>query len=484
MTALELIREGFGVWADGSSGNDVGATPIIFALLFLFGFLATAILKTFKIPQAIVADTSASLSTEGREVIDDANTARLFELESELASSKDALKRFTETLSTTFASMPGGLAIFDADKSLYLFNPALSSLLDLDPVWLARRPSISAFVSMLREKRNLPEKQNFLAWRRLLTGLQDTDPQNTYDDEWTLPDGRIFRVSGQPHPRGAVAFLFEDISASIASDRQRYSEANMNKSILDELPDAVAIIQSSGLASFTNTKFIELFGKEFCETLRERGMNDLSKDIVLGSDVAAFWSKLRTSVSMTENPARWKQRLTDQEGEDMLANVSALPDGSTLLILRKKASVAGDMSPSTEDISIPINPLNLDNLDQMLRQRSISLDKSGFDPACTELEDTAKLRRILWYLVISASDNCRSGGHITLSSEVEGQITRLSCYVGKEDRLDDVHGNLAANLLKQLVEGTDAKNIWTYESEVGSFTISFKLKLSLKLSAL
>lgn len=484
MTALELIREGFGAWADGSSGNYVGVTPIIFALLFLLGFLTTAIFKKFCVPQAIVADTSTTVSAERREVIDDANTARLFELESELEASKDALKRFTETLSTTFANMPNGLAIFDADQSLYLFNPALSGLLDLDPVWLARRPSISDFISMLREKRHLPEKRNFLAWRRLLTGLQDANPQNTYEDEWTLPDGRIFRVSGQPHPRGAVAFLFEDISVSIASDRQRNIEANLNKSILDELPDAIAIIQSSGLASFTNTKFIELFGKEFCEMLRERGITDLSKDMLLGPDVAAFWSKLRTSVFMIENPSSWKQRLTDQGGEAKSANISALPDGSTLVIFRKITSVVGEMSPSTEELSKASDPLNLDNLDQMLRQRSISLDKSGFDPACTELEDTAKLRRILWYLVISASDNCRSGGHITLSSEVEGQITRLSCYVGKEDRLDDVHGNLAANLLKQLVERTDAKNIWTYESEVGSFTISFKLKLSLKLSTL
>lgn len=376
MTALELIREGFGTWADGSSRNDAGVTLIIFALLFLLGFLATAILRVFKIPQAIVADTSATVSVEGREVIDDANTARLFELESELEASKEALKRFTEALSTTFANMPNGLAIFDADKSLYLFNPALSGLLDLDPVWLARRPSISAFVGMLREKRHLPEKRNFLAWRRLLTGLQDTDPQNTYEDEWTLPDGRIFRVSGQPHPRGAVAFLFEDISASIASDRQRYVEANLNKSILDELPDAIVIIQSSGLASFTNTKFTELFGKEFCEMLRERGITDISKDMPLGPDAAAFWSKLRDSVSVTENPASWNRQRTDQVSEDISANVSALPDGSALVVLRRKASDCGEMTPSTEGLSLLTDP-------------------PGFDTSCSESEDVAKLRRIL-----------------------------------------------------------------------------------------
>ncbi len=169
MTALDMIRGGFGIWADGALGVNMYTTPIVFTLLFLFGFLATAVLKTFKFQRTIEADILETLSTEGREIIDDANTARLFELESEVATSKDTLKRFTETLSTTFAHLSGGLAIFDADKSLFLFNPALSDLLDLDPAWLAKRPSISDFISMLGEKRNLPEKKNFLEWRRLLT---------------------------------------------------------------------------------------------------------------------------------------------------------------------------------------------------------------------------------------------------------------------------------------------------------------------------
>lgn len=229
MTAFELIREGYGVWAEGALTHDYRAAPVVFALLFLLGFLATSILRTLRIPRAIVADTSFSLSDVDRGIIDNANTARLFELESELAASKDSLNRFTETLSTTFANMSDGLAIFDADKSLYLFNPALSELLDLDPVWLARRPSISDFISRLREKRHLPEKRNFLAWRRLLTELCDTAQKDVYNEEWFLPDGRVFRVSGQAHPRGAVAFLFEDISESVARDRQRRREARCTK---------------------------------------------------------------------------------------------------------------------------------------------------------------------------------------------------------------------------------------------------------------
>lgn len=202
MTAFDMIREGFGVWADGALGANMYTTPIVFTLLFLFGFLATAILKTFRLPRTAVVDMSGPLSVEGREIIDDANTARLFELESDLTASRDTLKRFTETLSTTFAHLSGGLAIFDADKTLYLFNPALSDLLDLDPVWLAKRPSIADFISMLREKRHLPEKKNFLEWRRLLTDLKDTGQQKSYDDEWCCRTGGSF-ASPDSHTQGA-----------------------------------------------------------------------------------------------------------------------------------------------------------------------------------------------------------------------------------------------------------------------------------------
>lgn len=483
MTALDLIREGFGVWADGSSANYFRATPIMFALLFLFGFLATGIIRTFKIPRAIVADTSDLLSDEGREIIDDANTARLFELESELSASKDALSRFTETLSTTFANMSDGLAIFDEDKSLFLFNPALSDQLDLDPVWLARRPSISDFIGMLRENRHLPEKRNFLAWRRLLTGLQDTGRQEIYNEEWALPDGRTFRVTGQPHPRGAVAFLFEDISESVVKDRQHHLERIMYKGILNELSDAVVIVQTSGLAKFANTKFFELFGEGICGILKNQGFAGLANSTEIGSEDSAFWSKVKTQISATGNPAPWNQRLTDQKGIGLLANVSALPDGSILVKIAMSAKVASKTVHTPKAPSKTPDPLDLYNLENMLRQRRISLDQSGFDTNCAEADGTAKLRRIIWYLVINASDNCRAGVQIALSSAVEGQFTRISCSVSTEERLDDTQESIAASLLKQLVEQPDTKNIWNYNIEVDPFSVSFKSQLPLKLSA-
>jgi PAS domain-containing protein len=158
MTAIDMIREGFYVWADGSLGENVFSTPIIFAPLFLFGFLTTAMLRSIKVRQGVSDKVPAMIS---REIPSRSDATKLLALESELAASDAALRRLTDTLSTTFAHLSGGMAVFDADSSLHVFNSAICELFDLDPVWLASRPTISEFISKLREKRLLPERKNF-----------------------------------------------------------------------------------------------------------------------------------------------------------------------------------------------------------------------------------------------------------------------------------------------------------------------------------
>ena len=66
MTALDMIREGFDVWIEVSSGGGFEFTPVLFAILFLFDFLATGFLKAIKIPQSIVDTVPNALSVEGR----------------------------------------------------------------------------------------------------------------------------------------------------------------------------------------------------------------------------------------------------------------------------------------------------------------------------------------------------------------------------------------------------------------------------------
>ena len=59
----------------------------------------------------------------------------------DLVAAEASLRRFVETLTETFAHLPIGLAVFDKNRRLGLFNPALTDLVKIDAVWLAGRPS-------------------------------------------------------------------------------------------------------------------------------------------------------------------------------------------------------------------------------------------------------------------------------------------------------------------------------------------------------
>ncbi|WP_297971535.1 PAS-domain containing protein, partial [uncultured Amaricoccus sp.] len=153
----------------------------------------------------------------------------------DLVAAEASLRRFVETLTETFAHLPIGLAVFDKNRRLGLFNPALTDLVKIDAVWLAGRPSLRDFLERLRETRQMPEQKDFASWRRKLSELEEGARDGTYEENWQLPSGKIFRVTGRPHPQGALAFLFEDISSAIILERKYRSELELSQATLDRM---------------------------------------------------------------------------------------------------------------------------------------------------------------------------------------------------------------------------------------------------------
>lgn len=188
-----------------------------------------------------------------------------FALEADnLVAARSSLRRFIETLTETFAHLPIGLAVFDKNRRLGLFNPALTDLVKIDAVWLAGRPSLRDFLERLRETRQMPEQKDFTAWRRKLTEIEEGAREGAYEENWVLSSGKILRVSGRPHPQGAVAFLFEDISTAIHLERRYRSELELSQATLDRMSEAVAVFDTSGMLVFVNSAFEHLWGSTRC----------------------------------------------------------------------------------------------------------------------------------------------------------------------------------------------------------------------------
>ena len=95
-----------------------------------------------------------------------------------------ALRDFLQTLTKTFAQLPIGLAIFDRQRQLQLFNPALLDLTGLPADFLSLRPSFLAVLDALRDRNMLPEPKDYRGWRRQIVDMENAAASGLYEETW------------------------------------------------------------------------------------------------------------------------------------------------------------------------------------------------------------------------------------------------------------------------------------------------------------
>jgi len=204
-----------------------------------------------------------------------------------------ALRDFVQTLTKTFADLPIGLAIFDRQRQLQLFNPALIDLTQLGPNFLSGRPTLYAFLNRLREARMMPEPKDYRSWRLQMTQLEQAAAAGFHCETWTLPSGQTYRVTGRPHPDGAIAFLFEDISSEMSLTRRFRAELEMGQEVLDLMSEAVAVFQPSGELAISNAAFSALWGFESDDGLQGVTLLEAVRRWQTGTRPANIWADLR-----------------------------------------------------------------------------------------------------------------------------------------------------------------------------------------------
>lgn len=244
---------------------------------------------------------------------------------------EDNLRNFIQTLTKTFAHLPTGLAIFDKDRQLALFNPALINLTDLDGAWLSQRPKLATFFDHLRERQRLPEPKDYKAWRDSLTELERATGTGTYEETWSLPSGQTFRVTGRPHPDGAVALLIEDISAEVSVTRRFRSELEMFQSVFDSGDEAIVVFTPAGQLTLSNARYSELWDHDPRYSLTEVSASDaisLWKDNTAPSPI---WGELRDFIGTLNKRAEWFEDVIMRDGRMLHVRVSPLVGGMTLV---------------------------------------------------------------------------------------------------------------------------------------------------------
>ncbi|MDT8326254.1 MAG: PAS-domain containing protein [Roseovarius sp.] len=184
-------------------------------------------------------------------------------------------REFVQTLTKTFANLTTGLVVFDRNKNLALFNPALLDLTSLAPEYLSARPSLISFFDTLRDRQVMPEPKNYASWRGQINDMVKTAAGGLYQEVWSLPTGQTYRVTGRPHPDGAVAFLFEDISVEILATRRHRMQLDLRQTVMDQLKEGVAVLSAENRLMFCNKTFSALLNIDPDGSFADMNLQDI-----------------------------------------------------------------------------------------------------------------------------------------------------------------------------------------------------------------
>ena len=220
-------------------------------------------------------------------------------------------------MSKTFADLTTGLVVFDRAKMLAVFNPALTDLTGLPPEFLSARPSLFGFFDALRDRMVMPEPKNYASWRSQITDMVKSAAGGLYHEVWTLPSGQTYRVTGRPHPDGAVAFLFEDISLEVSTTRRHRLQMDLRQSVIDRLQEGIAVLAQDGHLLFCNSAFGEMLGIDPDTSFAEMGLHDVIAACAARYPDPGLWPEVedriatrrlvaRSSLPVPMRPAPWR----------------------------------------------------------------------------------------------------------------------------------------------------------------------------------
>lgn len=238
-----------------------------------------------------------------------------------LVRAEQAQRGFVQTLTKTFAQLGTGLAIFDRKQQLVLFNPALIELTHISAEFLTAKPSLTSFFDWLRDSRMMPEPRDYSEWREKLSTLPNAAAEGTFSELWSLPNGLSYRVLGRPHPDGAIAFLFEDVTDQLSLTRNFVKELEINHTLLDGLPQALAVFTSRGEILSVNRAYQALWDNDpatqvspvsVTDTVRSWSARTKSHDALARIETALLQSKPQSDVSgtlKTSDQSRYQYRV-------------------------------------------------------------------------------------------------------------------------------------------------------------------------------
>lgn len=244
---------------------------------------------------------------------------------------EEGLRAFMQTLTKTFAHLSTGLAIFDHDRKLILFNPALIDLTGLQPDLLTKRPNLPTFFDALRENAMIPEPRDYRSWRNQITDIEEAAANGHYEETWSLSSGQTYRVIGRPHPNGALALSFEDISNEMSQTRRYRADLELGQAVIDAVDEAIAVFSASGNLVMSNAAYTALWGHDPGASLGgDNGIAALCDFWRNMSAPTTVWDRAEDFVTQLGARDMWVDEIHQPDGRRVICRFAPLAGGATM----------------------------------------------------------------------------------------------------------------------------------------------------------
>jgi PAS domain-containing protein len=240
------------------------------------------------------------------------------------------LRDFMQTLTKTFAHLHVGLAIFDHQRQLQLFNPALLDLTGLPVDFLSMRPSLLSVLDAMRDRKMIPEPKDYRGWRRQMIDMEKAAASGLYEETWSLPGGQTYRVIGRPHPNGAIALMIEDISGEMLRTRRYRADLELGQSVIDQMDEAIAVFSETGQLVMSNAAYAGVWGGDPSTTLDDASLRTLCGQWRTQSAPNPVWNALEDFAANQGDRANWRAEVRLLDGRLVDCRFAPLTGGATL----------------------------------------------------------------------------------------------------------------------------------------------------------
>jgi signal transduction histidine kinase len=250
----------------------------------------------------------------------------------DLETAREERDRIVQAHDATLDALNEAVVVFGPDRRVMFHNRAFTLLFNIEPSFLAEKPTHAAWLDLMKERRRLPAHANYPEWRanELLAYQEMADLPEAL---WQLPEGKTLRVARRRHALGGLMLIFSDITTETVLKSRYASLHQVQRAALDKLHEGVVVFGLDGRMQLRNAAFDAIWR---IDPLDMEGEVDIDRLIDLCKPLhheMGIWERLKGRISDPSPDARREDRGEMRRSDGSIVSFLSrpLPDGATLL---------------------------------------------------------------------------------------------------------------------------------------------------------